>query len=179
MKNKNELSVIGWLLLISIFAGLSYWFALPIKLLTSLWPCVQIILKGIIFVVMVMYQWMVVVEPEELDSENYLVTFVSMIGTAIVQLIAIYSLLVKSSDAFGIDSLTNFILAVYALMIWGAVFVYGLLILALIVVSIYTIGYGIIWVLAHPSQSTAPFAKILFKQPKKEKQEKPNKKIYL
>jgi hypothetical protein len=59
---------------------------------------------------------------------------------------------------------------------------YGLLSLALIATLVYSVGYGLIWVLAHPSQVMAPFEKIVFKQPKQPKQEKqdePNKKIYL
>lgn len=180
MNNKDELSLVGWLVLIGMFAGLGYWFALPIKPLTAVWPCVQVILKGIVFLMMVAYQIMLVVESDESDYENPLVIAVSVIGTVIVQLIAIFVLFASFDSAFkATGNLGNLILCIYGIVIWLAIFAYGILSLALIITLIYAAGYGLIWVLAHPSQVTVPFAKMLFKQPKQEKQDEPIKKIYL
>lgn len=36
MKNEQKLSIVGWLLLIGMFAGLGYWFLQPLQPLTSL-----------------------------------------------------------------------------------------------------------------------------------------------
>lgn len=36
MKTENELSFVGWLLLIVMFAGLGYWFLQPLQPLASL-----------------------------------------------------------------------------------------------------------------------------------------------
>lgn len=180
MENENKLSIVGWLLLIGMFAGLGYWFLQPLQPLTSLWPCVQTILKGIIFIITIMYQFMVLTESGELDSANPLAIFVSTVGTVVVQLIAIFMVFVSYDNAVdAVNSPVNYILLAYAIILLLATLVYGLFSLALIGALIYTVGYGIIWVLAHPSQVTAPFAKILFKQPKQETQDKPNKKIYL
>lgn len=178
MKNENELSIVGWLLLIGMFAGLGYWFLQPLQSLTSLWPCVQTILKGIVFIITIMYQFMVLTESGELDSANPLVTFVSVIGTVIVQLIAIFMLFVSYDSAVdAVNSPVNYILVAYAIMLLLATLVYGIISLVLIIALIYNIGYGLIWVLSHPSQVTTPFAKILFKQPKSDKKEKPIEKV--
>lgn len=183
MNNEDELSVVGWLLLIGMFAGLGYWFLQPLQPLTSLWPCVQTVLKGLVFIMMVMYQFMVMNESGELDEVSPSVTFVSIAGAVIVQLIAIFMLFVSYDNAVdAVNSPVNYILVVYAIMLLLVTLAYGLFSLALIATLVYSVGYGIIWVLAHPFQVMAPFAKILFKQPKQEKQEKqdkPNKKIYL
>lgn len=180
MKNENELSLVGWLLLIGMFAGLGYWFLQPLQPLTSLWPCVQTILKGLVLVIMVMYQFMVVVEASELDDADAVTTFTAVSCTVIVQLIAIFMLFVSYDNAVeAVNSPVNYILAVYAIMLGFMTLAYGLFSLALIATLVYSVGYGIIWVLAHPFQVMAPFTKILFKQPKQEKQDKPNKKIYL
>lgn len=183
MKTENELSFVGWLLLIVMFAGLGYWFLQPLQPLASLWPCVQTVLKGLVLVIMVMYQFMVLDESGELGSVSPSVTLVSVTGTVIVQLIAIFMLFVSYDNAVdAVNSPVNYILVVYAIMLLLVTLAYGLFSLALIATLVYSVGYGIIWVLAHPFQVMAPFAKILFKQPKQEKQEKqdkPNKKIYL
>lgn len=183
MNNEDELSVVGWLLLIGMFAGLGYWFLQPLQPLTSLWPCAQTVLKGLVLVIMVMYQFMVVVEVGELGDADSFTTFTAVGGTVIVQLIAIFMLFVSYDNAVdAVNSPVNYILVVYAIMLLLVTLAYGLFSLALIATLVYSVGYGIIWVLAHPFQVMAPFAKILFKQPKQEKQEKqdkPNKKIYL
>ena len=180
MKTENELSIIGWLLLIGMFAGLGYWFLQPLQPLTSVWPCVQTILKGIVFIITIMYQFMVLTEAGELDSVNPLVELVSIAGTVVVQLIAIFMIFVSYDSAVdAVNSPINYILLAYAIMLLLATLVYGVISLVLIIALVYSVGYGIIWVLAHPSQVMAPFTKILFKQPKQEKQDKPNKKIYL
>ena len=184
MKTENELSFVGWLLLIVMFAGLGYWFLQPLQPLASLWPCVQTVLKGLVLVIMVMYQFMVLDESGELGSVSPSVTLVSVTGTVIVQLIAIFMLFVSYDNAVdAVNSPVNYILVVYAIMLLLVTLAYGLFSLALIslalIATLYSVGYGIIWVLAHPFQVMAPFAKILFKQPKQEKQDKPNKKIYL
>ena len=183
MNNEDELSVVGWLLLIGMFAGLGYWFLQPLQPLTSLWPCVQTVLKGLVFIMMVMYQFMVMNESGELDEVSPSVTFVSIAGAVIVQLIAIFMLFVSYDNAVdAVNSPVNYILIAYAIMLLFATLAYGIISLALIATLIYSAGLGIIWVLVHPSQVTAPFAKILFKQPKQPKQKKqdePNKKIYL
>lgn len=129
---------------------------------------------------MVMYQFMVLDESGELGSVSPSVTLVSVTGTVIVQLIAIFMLFVSYDNAVdAVNSPVNYILVVYAIMLLLVTLAYGLFSLALIATLVYSVGYGIIWVLAHPFQVMAPFAKILFKQPKQEKQDKPNKKIYL
>ena len=180
MKTENELSLVGWLLLIGMFAGLGYWFLQPLQPLTSLWPCVQTILKGLALIIMVIYQFMVVVEAGELDDVSPSVTFVSIVGTVIIHLIAIFMLFASFDNAMNaVNSPANVILMGYGIMLGFMTLAYGLFSSAFIAMLVYSVGYGIIWVLAHPSQVMAPFAKILFKQPKKEKQEKPNKKIYL
>ena len=180
MKTENELSFVGWLLLIVMFAGLGYWFLQPLQPLASLWPCVQTVLKGLVLIIMVMYQFMVLDESGELGSVSPSVALVSVTGTVIVQLIAIFMLFVSYDNAVdAVNSPVNYILVVYAIMLLLVTLAYGIIILVLIAALVYSIGSGIIWVLSHPSQATAPFEKILFKQPKKEKQEKPNKKIYL
>ena len=179
MNNEDELSVVGWLLLIGMFAGLGYWFLQPLQPLSSVWPCVQTVLKGIAFIIMVMYQFMVMTEAGELDEVSPSVTFVSIAGTVIVQLIAIFMLFVSYDNAVdAVNSSINYILVAYAIMLLFATLAYALFSLALIATLIYSAGLGIIWVLAHPFQVMAPFAKILFRQPKQEKQDKPNKKIY-
>lgn len=183
MNNEDELSLVGWLLLIGMFAGLGYWFLQPLQPLTSLWPCVQTILKGLVFIIMVMYQFMVMNESGELDEVSPSVTFVSIVGTVIIHLITIFMFFASFDKAMdAVNSPANVILMGYGIMLGFMTLAYGLFSLALIATLIYSAGLGIIWVLAHPSQVIAPFAKILFKQPKppkQEKQDKPNKKIYL
>ena len=180
MKNENELSLVGWLLLIGMFAGLGYWFLQPLQPLTSVWPCVQTVLKGLVLIITIMYQFMVVVESDKLEPENPLATLTSVGGTVIVQLIAIFSLFVSFDDAMNaVSSPVNLILMAYGIMLGFMTLAYFLFSLALIATLIYSAGLGIIWVLSHPSQVAMPFAKILFKQPKQEKQDEPNKKIYL
>lgn len=180
MNNERELSVVGWLLLIGIFAGLGYWFLQPLQPTTSLWPCVQVILKGIVLIIIFMYQFMVLYESGELGSVSPSVTFVSVTGTVIVQLISIFMLFESFDNAYGaVSGPVTIILKAYGIMVGFMTFVYGIIILVLIAALVYSIGLGIIWVLSHPSQATAPFEKILFKQPKQNKQEKSNKKIYL
>ena len=180
MNNEDELSLVGWLLLIGMFAGLGYWFLQPLQPLTSLWPCVQTVLKGLVLIIMVMYQFMVVVEAGELDDVSPSVTFTAVSGTVIVQLIAIFMFFVSFDNAMdAVNSPANVILMGYGIMLGFMTLTYGLFSLAFIAALVYSVGYGIIWVLAHPFQVMAPFAKILFKQPKQEKQDKPNKKIYL
>ena len=180
MNDERELSVVGWLLLIGIFAGLGYWFLQPLQPLASVWTCVQTVLKGIAFIIMVMYQFMIMTEAGELDDVSPSITFVSVAGTIIVQLIAIFMLFVSYDNAVdAVNSPVNYILVAYAIMLLFATLAYGIISLSLIAVLVYSVGYSIIWVLAHPFQVMAPFAKILFKQPKQEKQDKPNKKIYL
>lgn len=178
MNNEDELSLIGWLLLIGMFAGLGYWFLQPLQSLTSLWPCVQTVLKGLVLIIMVMYQFMVVVEAGELDDVSPSVTFVSIAGTVIVQLIAIFMLFVSYDSAVdAVNSPANVILMGYGIMLGFMTLAYGLFSLALIATLVYSVGYGIIWVLAHPSQVMAPFAKIVFKQPKQPKQKQSIKKL--
>lgn len=180
MNNEDELSLVGWLLLIGMFAGLGYWFLQPLQPLTSIWPCVQTVLKGLVLIIMVMYQFMVLVEADELDDVSPSVTFTAVSGTVIIQLIAIFMLFVSFDNAMGaVNSPANVVLMGYGIMLGFMTLAYGLFSLALIATLVYSVGYGIIWVLAHPFQVMAPFAKILFKQPKQEKQDKPNKKIYL
>lgn len=175
MNNEDELSLIGWLLLIGMFVGLGYWFLQPLQPLTSVWPCVQTVLKGLVFIIMVMYQFMVVVEAGELDDVSPSVTFVSIAGTVIIHLIAIFMLFASFDKAMdAVNSPANVILMGYGIMLGFMTLAYGLFSLALIATLVYSVGYGIIWVLAHPSQVMAPFAKIVFKQPK---QEQPIKKL--
>lgn len=129
---------------------------------------------------MIMYQFMVVVEASELDDVSPSVTFVSIVGTVIIHLIAIFMLFASFDKAMdAVNSPANVILMGYGIMLGFMTLAYGLFSLALIATLVYSVGYGIIWVLAHPSQVMATFAKILFKQPKQPKQNKPNKKIYL
>lgn len=178
MNNEDELSRVGWLLLIGMFAGLGYWFLQPLQPLTSLWPCVQTVLKGLVLIIMVMYQFMVVVEAGELDDVSPSVTFVSIAGTVIVQMIAIFMLFVSYDSAVdAVNSPANVILMGYGIMLGFMTLAYGLFSLALIATLVYSVGYGIIWVLAHPSQVMAPFAKIVFKQPKQPKQKQSIKKL--
>ena len=172
MKTENELSFVGRLLLIVMFAGLGYWFLQPLQPLASLWPCVQTVLKGIVLIIIVMYQFMVLDESGESGSVSPSVTFVSVAGTVIVQLIAIFMLFESFDNAYGaVSGPATIILKAYGIMLGFMTFIYGIIILVLIAALVYSIGLGIIWVLSHPSQATAPFAKILFKQPK------PNKKV--
>lgn len=171
MKSKPKLSVFGWLIFISIFAGLGYWFSFPIKPMTSLWSYNQTILKVIVFVMTVVYQWNALCYFNPDDDDEKAVP-VSLIPPAIIQVIAFVGFMRTESYVVNAPDLAGMIMSIYYLITTFMTVVYGLIILALGFNFITTLCKSITKAVHNPEQTNNSFAKLLFKQDKSTKKMK-------
>ena len=165
MKNEPKLSVFGWLIILAIFAGLGYWYSLPIKPLTSLVNDAQFILKGIVFVTLIVYQWTVFDEYDPRNNNGKSIA-VSLLMPALIQLIALFGLIRTEgyvTDALGLQGLVIFL---YALIVAGMATVYAIIILIVGFSGVSTLCKSISVMVRHPEQSNTLLTKLLFKQEK-------------
>ena len=170
MKSKPKLSVFGWIVFISIFAGLGYWFSFPIKPMTAFLSYTQTILKVIVFVMTVVYQ-LNALKYFDPDDDDEKAVPVSLIPPAIIQVIAFVGFERTESYVVNAPDLAGMIMLIYLIITTFMTVVYGFIILALGFNLITTLCKSIIKAVHHPEQTTSVFAKLLFKQ------EKPTKKV--
>ena len=68
MKTEPKLSLCGWIVIAGIYLSLAFWLVLPLQPLTSTGAYVQVILKGIVFVITVAGQMSMIIN-DDLDNE--------------------------------------------------------------------------------------------------------------
>lgn len=172
MRNEPKLSLLGWVVIAGIYLGLAFWFVLPLQPLTSTGTYVQVILKGIVFVITVACQMSMMIN-NDLDNEVSITYFILLV---LLQISAMISL-VFSTDFLNKSTENNIIGFLYALVVGAFMISYGIIIamtiLWMITAGAETIDY-FIRRRAKYVLPKLPIIKLLFKQPK---QFKPNKKV--
>ena len=174
MNKKVELSVVGWIIIIGLFAGVCYWFMLPLRPLTSILAYVQIILKMVIFVALTITQIDTILDNN--DFKGKIRTFI-VVSVLIIQVIAMYVLFVNSSEFLRMadyNIIAWFYFALVSIVMLGFVVATVLFIIA----SLALLYEKINWAIQYPSASgllSLPVIKYMFKQPKTTK--KSNKKV--
>lgn len=174
MKNEPKLSLLGWIVIAGIYLGLAFWFVLPLQPLTSTGAYVQVILKGIVFVITVACQMSMMIN-NDLDNEVSITYFILLV---LLQISAIISL-VFSTDFLNKSTENNIIGFLYALVLGSFLIIYGMIIVMTVFWAIVAgfneinrfIRYRAKYILPY-----LPIVKFLFKQSKQE-QPKPNKKL--
>lgn len=172
MKNEPKLSLLGWIVIAGIYLSLAFWFVLPLQPLTSTGAYVQVILKGIVFVITVACQMSMMIN-NDLDNEVSITYFILLV---LLQICAIISL-VFSTNFLNALSENNFIGFLYTLVVGTFAIIYGMII-AMTILWMITAGAKTIYYFIRRRAKYVlpklPIIKLLFKQPK---QFKPNKKV--
>ena len=174
MNKKVELSVVGWIIIIGLFAVVCYWFAQPLQPLVSVLTYVQTILKMVIFVVLTIMQFDTILYNNNFKGK--IKTFV-VVSTLIIQVITMYVLFVNSSEFLRMadyNIIAWFYVALVSIVMLGFVVATVLFIIA----SLALLYEKINWAIEYPSASglsSLPVIKYMFKQPKPTK--KSNKKV--
>lgn len=172
MNDKRELSLLGWIVIAGIYLGLAFWFVLPLQPLTSTGAYVQVILKGIVFVITVACQMSMMIN-NDLDNEVSITYFVLLV---LLQISAIIGLML-STEFLNKSTENNIIGFLYFLVLGSFLIIYGMII-AMTAFWVIAAGfdeidcfirYRVKYVLPK-----LPIVKLLFKQ---SKQEQPIKKL--
>ena len=172
MRNELKLSMLGWIVIAGIYLSLAFWFVLPLQPLTSTGAYVQVILKGIVFVITVACQMSMMIN-NDLDNEVSITYFVLLV---LLQISAIIGLIL-STEFLKVSTDNNLIGFLYALVVGAFMISYGIII-AMTILWIITAGFeNIDYFIRRRAKyilPNLPIVKLLFKQPK---QFKPNKKV--
>lgn len=167
MRNELKLSMLGWIVIAGIYLSLAFWFVLPLQPLTSTGAYVQVILKGIVFVITVACQMSMMIN-NDLDNEVSITYFILLV---LLQISAMISL-VFSTDFLNKSTENNIIGFLYALVVGAFMIIYGIII-AMTILWIITAGFeNIDYFIRRRAKyilPKLPIVKLLFKQPKKEK----------
>lgn len=174
MRNEPKLSFVGYIVIAGIYLSLAFWFVLPLQPLTSTGAYVQVILKGIVFVITVACQMSMMIN-NDLDNEVSITYFILLV---LLQISAIISL-VFSTDFLNKSTENNIIGFLYALVVGTFLIIYGMII-AMTVFWVIVAGFDKIdYFIRYRAKYILPYLpiiKLLFKQSKQE-QPKPNKKL--
>ena len=172
MRNELKLSMLGWIVIAGIYLSLAFWFALPLQPLTSTGAYVQVILKGIVFVITVACQMSMMIN-NDLDNEVSITYFVLLV---LLQISAIIGLIL-STEFLKVSTDNNLIGFLYALVVGAFMISYGIII-AMTILWIITAGFeNIDYFIRRRAKyilPNLPIVKLLFKQ---SKQEQPIKKL--
>ena len=167
MKNEPKLSLAGYIVIAGIYLSLVFWLVLPLQPLVSTGAYVQVILKGIVFVITVAGQMSMIIN-DDLDNEVSITYFVLLV---LLQISAIIGLML-STDFLNKSTENNIIGFLYVLVVGVFMIIYGMII-AMVALWAITAGaetidhfirYRAKYILPY-----LPIVKLLFKQPKKEK----------
>lgn len=169
MKIEPKLSFVGYIVIAGIYLGLAFWFVLPLQPLTSTGAYVQVILKGIVFVVTVACQMSMMIN-NDLDNEVSITYFILLV---LLQISAIIGLIL-STEFIKVSTDNNLIGFLYFLVIGTFMIIYGMIIAMTVFWAIAAgfdeidrfIRYRAKYILPH-----LPIIKLLYKQ------EKPIKKV--
>lgn len=172
MRNELKLSMLGWIVIAGIYLSLAFWFVLPLQPLTSTGAYVQVILKGIVFVITVACQMSMMIN-NDLDNEVSITYFVLLV---LLQISAIIGLIL-STEFLKVSTDNNLIGFLYALVVGAFMISYGIII-AMTILWIITAGFeNIDYFIRRRAKyilPNLPIVKLLFKQ---SKQEQPIKKL--
>lgn len=172
MRNELKLSLLGWIVIAGIYLGLAFWFVLPLQPLTSTGAYVQVILKGIVFVITVACQMSMMIN-NDLDNEVSITYFVLLV---LLQISAIIGLIL-STEFLKVSTDNNLIGFLYALVVGAFMISYGIII-AMTILWMITAGFeNIDYFIRRRAKyilPNLPIVKLLFKQ---SKQEQPIKKL--
>ena len=169
MRNGPKLSFVGYIVIAGIYFSLAFWFVLPLQPLTSTGAYIQVILKGIVFVITVACQMSMMIN-NDLDNEVSITYFILLV---LLQVSAMISLLF-STDFLNKSTENNIIGFLYVLVVGAFMIIYGMII-AMVALWAITAGvetidhfirYRAKYILPH-----LPIIKLLYKQ------EKPIKKV--
>lgn len=172
MKTEPKLSFVGYIVIAGIYLSLAFWFVLPLQPLTSTGAYVQVILKGIVFVVTVACQMSMMIN-NDLDNEVSIIYFILLV---LLQISAIIGLIL-STEFIKVSTDNNLIGFLYFLVIGTFMIIYGMIIAMTVFWAIAAgfdeidrfIRYRMKYILPY-----LPIIKLLFKQ---SKQKQPIKKV--
>ena len=172
MRNELKLSMLGWIVIAGIYLGLAFWFVLPLQPLASTGAYVQVILKGIVFVITVACQMSMMIN-NDLDNEVSITYFILLV---LLQISAIIGLIL-STEFLKVSIENNLIGFLYALVVGTFAIIYGMII-AMTILWMITAGFeNIDYFIRRRAKyilPNLPIVKLLFKQ---SKQEQPIKKL--